>query len=354
MSAEVADRQPLDRKSAGIELEARGDVARVEAGDLGAADFHRQRHLARPLQPQAGQRGLAEADHAVEIELGGAKLAVEPRRPIARRPCVGHAALDHAAIDLGAQPLDRDPVGPKRHVALGAPRLELRGRRGLPGEPGHQVLRIVGIDAGAAGKAEPLAERIETPVDLDLRESRRAKFEPVDRPGVAVRAKLAADVLHRRAAERHRIDVERKLAPATTAATRRRASRRTPAPPTSGRRRGASGVASSRSRSTCRADKRALQLRLRAELELAGPGERHRPLVRPVLERHLVQRRRRDTPALTLLVSRHGSNATALPPASTAPAGRDSVSAPSKRGPPARTPAGLRPRRSAGARRSSG
>ena len=209
--AEVADRQPLDRESAGIELEARGDVARVEAGNLGAADLHRQRDFARPLQPQAGQRGLAEAEHAVEIELGGAKLAIETRRPVAGRPRVGHAALDHAAIDFGAQLLDRDPVRPERHVALGAPGLVLRRRGGLAGEPGHQVLGIVGVDAGAAGKAEPLAQRIETPVDLDLGEPGRAKLEPVERPGGAVRSKIAGDVLHRRAAERHGVDVERKL-----------------------------------------------------------------------------------------------------------------------------------------------
>ena len=138
------------------------------------------------------------------IELGRAQFAFHARRPIAGRPRIGQAALDHAAIDFGAQPLDRDPVRPERHVALGVPRLELRRRGGAAGEPGHQILRIVGIDAGAAGEAEPLAERIEPPVDLDLGEAGRAKLQPVDRPGGAVGAKIAADILHRRAAEHHR------------------------------------------------------------------------------------------------------------------------------------------------------
>ena len=87
----VSPRSPTDSRSIasplGIELEARGDVARVEAGNPGAADVHGQRDFARPLQPQAGQRGLAKADHAVDIELGRAKLAFDARRPIA----AGHA-----------------------------------------------------------------------------------------------------------------------------------------------------------------------------------------------------------------------------------------------------------------------
>ena len=151
--AEIADRQPFDREAAGVELEARGDVARVEAGDLGAVDLDRQRDLARPLQAQAGQRGLAKADHAVEIEFGGAQLAVEPRRPVADRPGIGHAALDHAAVDLGAQPLDRDPVRPQRHVAAGVPRLELR-RRGR--RPASQATRFFGsLESMLAPPAKP-------------------------------------------------------------------------------------------------------------------------------------------------------------------------------------------------------
>ena len=154
-------------------------------------------------KPQAGQRGFAKADHPVEIEFGRAKLALDARRPVAGRPGIGQAALDHAAIDLGAQPLDRDAVRPQGHVALGVPRLELRRRDRAAGEPGHQILRIVGIDAGAAGKAQPLAQRIEPAVDLDLAESWRAKFQPLDRPGGAVGAQIAADILHGRAAKRH-------------------------------------------------------------------------------------------------------------------------------------------------------
>ena len=39
--AQVADRQPLDGEPAGVHLEPRGDIAGVEAGDLGVPDLER-------------------------------------------------------------------------------------------------------------------------------------------------------------------------------------------------------------------------------------------------------------------------------------------------------------------------
>ena len=117
----VSPRSPTDSRSIASPLASslrRAAMLRASKPAILARPISmRQRDLARPLQPQAGQRGFAEADHAVEIELGRAKLAVDARRPVAGRPRVGQAALDHAAIDLGAQPLDRDAVRPQRHVA---------------------------------------------------------------------------------------------------------------------------------------------------------------------------------------------------------------------------------------------
>ena len=118
--------------------------------------------------PNPDSADLAEAERGVEVELGRAQIGVEPRRPIAGGPGIGQAALDRAAVELGLQSLDRDPVGAERDIALGVPGLDLRGGGGAPGEPGHQVLRIVGIDVGAAGKAKPLADGIEPAVQLDL------------------------------------------------------------------------------------------------------------------------------------------------------------------------------------------
>ena len=99
----------------------------------------------------------------------------------------------------------------------------------------------------------------------------------------------------------------------------------------SGRRRGASGVASSRSRSTCRADSVPCNCGCAPNLNSPEPASVTARSSGPYWN-DTSSSVAADTSALTLLVSRHGSKATALPLASTAPAGRDSVSVPSKRG----------------------
>ena len=123
--AEICDRQPLDLDAAGVELQLRRRVARLEPGDARAADLEPQRDLARPLQPQSGERAVGETEQRVEIDLTGLQIGIEPRRTSRRRPRISQPAFDHAAIELGAQLLDRDAVGAERDVAAQLPRLEL-------------------------------------------------------------------------------------------------------------------------------------------------------------------------------------------------------------------------------------
>ena len=72
---------------------------------------------------------------------------------------------------------------------------------------------------------------------------------------------------------------------------------------------------------------RTLHLRVLAERELGRARERHRPLLGPVLERHLVQRRRRGR-GFDLAAQPPRLVATARPLAETETAGRASVSVP--------------------------
>jgi hypothetical protein len=102
-------------------------------------------------------------------------------------------------------------AGTQRHIADRVPRLDRRRRRRTAAEPGEKISRIVGVDGRAADKAEPLAQREQTSVDLDVGETGRAKLELVDGPGRAVGTQFGADALHHAAADRHRVDLQRKL-----------------------------------------------------------------------------------------------------------------------------------------------
>ena len=66
-------------------LQSRAGIARLEAGDGGAADIGGDRHVVRPLDIGAGEQRVAKAERGVDIELGRVERGIELGRMLAGR-----------------------------------------------------------------------------------------------------------------------------------------------------------------------------------------------------------------------------------------------------------------------------
>ena len=109
-AAEIGDRQAVDLQAVAIDFYSCARVARIDAGDGGAADIGGDRHVVRPLDLGAGEQRLAEAERGVDIEFGRVELGVELGRALAGGEYISEAAGDRLAVELRLQALDRDFV----------------------------------------------------------------------------------------------------------------------------------------------------------------------------------------------------------------------------------------------------
>ena len=292
-AAKIGDREPVDLQSAGVHFQPRAQVARIKAGDGGMADIGGDRHIVRACDIGAGEQRVAEAKRGVDIELGRLERGIEPRRVAAGGEDIGEVAGNRFAVEFGGQALDRDLVAAKRELAAQAhwPQVALpRGRMAL--QPRGQCFRIVGLDLGRTGEGDALVVDREMAAQAHLREAGRAKFEAVEIPSLGVGADVAAQILHRVAAERGLVDADADLdrdfgAEGAGGQLRELANgggRRQPAAVGPGQRAIEIDLA---------ARQHAVEARMLAELEIRHAGQLEALVRRAVLEFELLHQRRR-------------------------------------------------------------
>ena len=142
----IRDAHAIEGDAFRVELERAAHALDVDARDARASDIDAERNLARPLERGAVERGAAEGEHAIDIEVAGLELGVETRWPRAVRRRIGEAALDRLAVEFELQPLDRELLRADGELAAGAQHagLPLHGVRAAF-EPGEERLRIARI-----------------------------------------------------------------------------------------------------------------------------------------------------------------------------------------------------------------
>ena len=160
--------------------------------------------------PRPANAASPKAEHGVEVELAGAQLGIEPRRP-ARRPA-RYRPRRPSTVPRSNSVRSRSTAmrsAPSVTSPRDAPRLDLR----RPAPAGRRARRpalfgIVGVDRCAAGEAQrPCRADRAARSSLTWVKPGRAELELVEPPGRAVRAQLAADALQharRRASPRRR------------------------------------------------------------------------------------------------------------------------------------------------------